>query len=594
MVRVADYIVDRVHQAGVTHLFMVTGRGILFLSDAVARHEEIEGISVHHEQAGAFAAMAYAQSKGSPGVCMVSTGCGSTNAITGLLCAWQDDVPCVFISGQNKLAETTRYTGIPLRTYGQQEADIVSVVEPLTKYAVMLTDHRAVARELDKALYLATHGRKGPVWIDVPLDIQNMRVEPDELERWYPDDTRAAAPGRQDLQEIADALGRAERPVVLIGSGVRSAGAVDLLAEFAEKAGIPVVFAPSAADIYGATNRLSIGAVGSLGATRAGNFTLQNSDLLLVIGHRLSTVTTGEDYAKFAREAQVIVADIDPIEHSKNTVRIDRFIEIDAALFLKGLLQTEITPAPVSWVEKCLHWKSVFPKCDPKYRESELVDMHFLGECLTEVLPEDAAVITDAGLEELIIPSTVSFKSGQRCIHPASQGSMGYALPAAIGVSYSGRAQVFPVIGDGSVMMNLQELQTISHHRLPVKIIIVNNNVYSVIRRRQVELFRTRTIGTDPENGVSCPDFSKVAAAFDIPYLCIENSAGLEQGLRKLTASSGPVLCEIMAVENQEYLANSYAHDAKRRVVRRPLEDQFPFMDRELFLSEMVIDPIDQ
>jgi acetolactate synthase I/II/III large subunit len=593
MIRVADYIIERLYDEGAKHIFMVTGRGILFLSDAVARHKKIRGICTHHEQAGAFAATAYAQYTEKIGACLVSTGCAGTNAITGLLCAWQDGIPCVFVSGQNKLQETSRYSGIALRTFGQQEADIIGIVEPLTKYATMITDPKRIVYEMDKAFYLAKTGRKGPVWIDVPLDIQNMRINPDDLECFEPVDDSNFVPSTEDIEYVIEALQNAERPVLMLGSGVRSAGAIPELEKLVDKYSIPVTYAASATDVYGASNQLSVGTVGSLGGTRAGNFAVQNSDLLLVLACRLSPLTTGPDYDNFARASKVIVVDIDRVEHSKNTVRIDRLIISDVKQFLDVLMKRNIRKASDEWQNKCFHWKQIFPVCEDIYKITDKVDLYYLAECLSETLSHDAVLLSDAGLEELIIPSTVSFRKGQRCIHPASQGTMGYALPGAVGAYFASGRQTVAVIGDGSIMMNLQELQTIRHHNLPIKIIVVNNNVYSVIRNRQVDLFRTRTIGTDPSNGVGCPSFQKVSESFEIPYVRIDNSADLKSILTSVINTDGPVLCEVMAVEDQDYLRSSYAHNSKRRVVQRPIEDQAPFMARELLLSEMIIEPLD-
>jgi len=591
--RVADYIIERLYGEGVSHIFMITGRGALFLTDAVAKHERLQSISTHHEQAAAFAAMAYAQANGKLGACLVSTGCASTNTITGLLCSWQDDVPCVFISGQNRLEQTTRHTGIPLRTFGQQEADIVGIVEPLTKYATMITDPEKIAYEIDKAFYNAQSGRKGPVWIDVPLDVQNMRIEPEDLERYTPPEETLLQPSKEDIIHVKEALDKAERPVILLGSGIQSAAAVPALEEFLEKYPFPVTYAHSAVDAYGAQNKLSIGSIGSLGGTRAGNFTIQNSDLLIVIGCRLSTITTGDEYDTFARAAKVIVVDIDKIEHSKKTVNIDQFVLSDAKKFLTTLIQENITSASDTWIEKCLHWKSLFPKCEERYKSKGEVDLYYLGACLSKALPGKSVLLTDSGLTELVIPSAVSLKRGQRLVHPAAQGSMGYALPASIGAYFAHGKEIITVIGDGSIMMNLQELQTISHNKIPVKIFVLNNNVYATIRNRQIDLFRTRTIGTDPSNGVSCPNFQKVAECFELPYVKIKDNTNLVQNLKKVIAKEGPVLCEIMTVKNQIYLHNSFGRNSKGRIIRRPIEDQSPFLDRKLFLSEMIIEPVD-
>ncbi|MDR1474417.1 MAG: thiamine pyrophosphate-binding protein [Endomicrobium sp.] len=593
MLRVADYIIQRLYQAGAEHLFMVTGRGVLYLSDAAARHGRIHCICVHHEQAASYAAMAYAQKNERIGACLVSTGCAATNAITGVLCSWQDNIPCVFISGQNTLHETVRYTKLPIRTYGQQEADIVAIVQSITKYATMITKPNEIAYEIDKALYLAQSGRKGPVWIDIPLDIQNMRIDPIELKRFIPENMNTSF-SDEDITYVIESLNFAERPVVFIGSGIRSGEAINEFKEFLNKNHIPVVYAPSATDIYGNENELSIGTVGTMGCNRAANFTIQNSDLVLVLGCRLSSMVVGNDSQKFARAAKIIIVDIDPYEPQKNTVKVDRVILSDVKNFLIELCHKRIKEVREEWIEKCKHWKEIFPKCEEKYKQSKEIDLYYLAEGLSYYLDDDAVVVTDAGLEELIIPTTVAFIKNQRCIHPSSQGAMGYALPAAIGAYCAGGKQVVAVIGDGSVMMNLQELQTISYNKFPLKILIINNNCYAIIRKRQQDLFRTRTIGTDKSNGVSCPDFKKVAESFDIHYEKIEKSSELSKKLQKVLNLNVPVICEILGCENQEYIHSSYIRNAKGYFVRCPLEDQSPFLDRELFNSEMIVEVTDQ
>jgi len=594
MLRVADYIMERLCVGGAKHIFMVTGRGVLFLSDAVAAHKELKGISLHHEQSAAYAAVAYAQYTGKPGACLVSTGCAGTNALTGVLNAWQDGVPCVFISGQNKLHETSRYTGIPLRTFGQQEADIISIVDSITKYAVMITDPKQIVYEMEKALYLAQTGRKGPVWIDVPLDIQNMRVRPEELEHFVTENGSNYDPLPEDIQYVSKVLSDSNRPAILIGSGIWSADAVRDLEAFLAKYSIPVTYAGSAPDTYGLDNPLSIGSVGTMGCSRAGNFTVQNSDLLLVLGCRLSPMTTGSDCGKFARAAKVVVVDIDRVEHSKNNVKIDRLIIADVKKFLTSLMDEDIKRADEEWRNKCLHWKQIFPKCEEKYKTSEKVDLYFLAECLSEALPVGSVFLSDSGLVEVILPTNISFRKDQRCIHPVSQGSMGFALPGLVGVHYASDRPVIAVIGDGSIMMNLQELETIRYNNIPAKIFVINNNAYAVIRKRQVDLFRSRTIGTDPSNGVGCPDFMKVAKGFEIPYVRIDSSLDLQQKLKSIIEMDGAVLCEIRGLENQEYIRSSHARNSEKRVVVRPIEDQAPYLNRELFLSEMIIKAIDQ
>ena len=595
VMRVSDYVIERLADEGVEKLFMVTGRGNLFLTDAVARQSRLKAICVHHEQSASYAAMAYSQVRDELGVCLVSTGCGSTNAITGLLCAWQDNVPCVFISGQNKLNETIRHSGIRVRTFGQQECDIISVVSSISKYSVMITDPQTIRFELEKAMSIARSGRPGPVWLDIPLDIQNMRVNSDLLAPWH-EEVNRISPTAEDLRFVVDRLVEAKRPMVIAGGGVRSAGGVSAFRSLIESLQIPVALSPAAADLYGAAEPLSMGVMGTLGGCRRANFSVQNADFFLIVGCRMSATMVGEEPGKFAREASVVIVDVDPIEHTKRTVGASHFIHSDAAEFLGCLSSCNVQPQSCweEWRATCRRWKDVFPLCEDQYRGTEKIDLHDFSDCLGAELGSEDVVVTDSGLAELIVPAVVPFRWGQRCIHPAAQGAMGYAVPAAVGASLATGRRVVVVVGDGSIMMNLQELQTIAAHRLDVVIFVVNNNVYSVIRTRQIELFRSRTIGTDPANGVSCPEFARVAECFGFAYARIDRGRGVQEQVREVLSRRGPLLCEVIAVEDQVYLHSSFTHNSQRKVVRRPIEDQSPFLPREIFEREMIVRPIDQ
>ena len=593
MVRVADYIMDKISDNGSDHVFMVTGRGALFLTDAVAKNKNLKAVCVHHEQSAAYAAVAYSEYSGVPGVCLVSTGCAGTNALTGVLNAWQDGVPCVFISGQNKLQETSRYTGLPIRTYGQQEADIIPIVNSITKYSVMITDPKKIVYEMEKALFLAQSGRKGPVWIDVPLDVQNMRIRPNELESFVNNENFEFEPSNRDIDYLVEQINKSKRPVVLIGSAIRSSNSIEDFENFINKNQIPVTYSGSAIDTFTNHNQLSIGSVGIMGCTRSGNFTVQNSDLLIVMGSRLSSMTTGPDINKFAREAKVIIIDIDPIEHSKSCLNIDKLIIADIKKVLCKLNRKKINPTDKKWIEKCLHWKKIFPRCEEKNISKKEVDLYQLSDALSEVMPDKSSLVTDSGMIELVLPTNINFKKNQRCIHPASQGSMGFALPGIIGAYFASKLPVYCVVGDGSIMMNLQELATIKYHNIPTKIFVINNNAYAVIRKRMVELFR-RTIGTDEDNGVGCPDFKKVSKSFGISYVKIPNVKNLNQNLKSVFQMDGPVLCEIMGLTDQTYISSGHARSSQGAIVSRPLEDQTPYMNRDLFLSEMIVEPIDQ
>lgn len=590
--RVADYIIKRLNEEGIKHLFMVTGRGILYLSDAAKKNEQIECVSVHHEQGGGYAAMAYSQYNEKLGACLVSTGCGATNVITPVLCAWQDEIPLVIISGQNFLKETTNYTKLPVRTYGQQEANITELVKPITKYAVMINDENKIALEMDKAIYEATSFRKGPVWIDVPLDIQDKRIEEDNLERYTPPIVDFSI-SQENINTIANALNKAKRPLILFGSAIRSSGSIELLKKFVEKNEYPVVYTNSSVDVYNTNNKLSMGAIGTMAANRAANFAVQNADFILVLGNRLTSMATGNNPDKFAREASIYVIDIDLNEHSKSNIKYDKKFKADVKDFLIKIQDINLNKTPKEWQEKCLEWKKIFPKCEEIYTNSEKVDLYELAKVLSDKISKDDIIITDAGLEELIIPTNMTFKDRQRCLHPVNQGAMGYALPASTGAVLASNKNTVVITGDGSIMMNLQELQTISHNKLPIKIIIINNNCYAVIRKRQMDLFRTRTVGTDNSNGISCPDFEKVAKCFNLKYMKINTTNELTTSIEKLLTITEPVICEIMGKENQKYLHSSYRKNSKGKIVFPPIEDQSPFLDRELFSSQMIIKTTD-
>lgn len=590
--RLVDYLCETLADHGVSRIFLVTGRGALFLTDAVAKCKRLHAVCTHHEQSAAFAATASAQLRNTLGVCLVSTGCASTNAITGVLNAYQDGLPVLFISGQNVLNETTYYTGHKLRSYGQQEANIVEIVKSITKYAITITNPCDIRYHVEKALHLANEGKKGPVWIDIPLDLQSAQIEPSELLGFQSDMFDGVQAPDEDIKYLCNAIGSATRPVLLIGSGIRSADVIEQFAEFAHVNQIPVVYTPSSADIYPLSETLSIGSLGSMGCSRAGAFAVQNSDCVVVLGNRLSSITTGVDFCKFAREAKVVVIDIDENEHKKNELRIDRLVVQDLHLLFSRLGKVKLTGDTTGWLEKCLRWKAKFAK-EPYFSSTDRVDLYDLTSALSSKLNDDAIVITDSGLLEVILPSNLDFGDKRRAIHPVSQGSMGFAIPAVLGVA-DAEKQIVVVVGDGSFMMNMQELETIRAHKIPVKLIVVNNNVYSIIRRRQRELFRNRTIGTDPGNGVTVPSFKKVAELFDFEYVCIESITALDKGLESVLQSNGPLLCEIMGKEDQEYVEVSHAKNSLGKFVRRPLEDQWPFLERDEFISEMVIQPIDQ
>lgn len=591
--RVVDYLMEYIVQKGAETIFFVPGTGCMHLTDALARNEQVEAISVHHEQAAAMAALTYAQHRQTIGACVVTTGCGGTNAMTGLLHAWQDSIPCVFISGQAQRSHTVRNSGLALRQMGRQEADIISLVEPITKYAVMLNDLETVVSEIERAVYMASEGRPGPVWIDVPLDIQNSLIEPEQSTHFTPPKKTELTLNEDEMKEITEAFQSAERPVLLVGNGVRLADALKELEEFSHRFQIPVTYSRLGADLLETGDALSIGMVGMLGTSRAGNFAVANADLILCVGCRLSVDTTGYEFDKFAREAKLFVVDIDEVEHSKDTVKIDRFFHCDAKAFFQAAKEEKL-PVYSDWAEKCAHWKAIFPVHVREQKEYERIDMYYFTEQLSEVLPEGATVLSDAGNTFFTTSPALHLKKGQRCITSGGQAEMGYALPGAIGAFYASHGIVVAINGDGSVMMNLQELQTLADNQIPVKLCVMNNNGYSSIRHLQNQAFRGRLIGTDSSCGIGFPDFEKIAHAFGISYVRLEKPEGLSGQIEKMLSMEGPVLCEVMCETEQEFLTVGTAFNSKKRLVNRPIEDLVPFLDRDLFLKEMVIEPIDQ
>jgi len=594
-VRVADYIFKKFYSIGIEKAYIVTGRGALFLTDALAaKNDQISAVSMHHEQSAGFAAGAESQLTNSPSLCLVSTGCASTNCITPVLNAWQDGLPVIFLSGQNFLKETTYFTGQNLRTFGQQEANIVSIVKSITNYSKMIACADEVPQVIEEAIHAANFGRKGPVWIDIPLDIQNSRISEENALDSPKIIGHKEESHRPSLKKLIKDLKVSKRPVILIGSGVRHSDSIQSLGSFLELNQIPLVYSSSSVDIYPSGNKLSIGSVGSMGCSREGAFTIQNADLILVLGNRLPSILTGPDYCKFGREAKIHVVDIDEAEHKKNGIRIDNFIKTDLASFFNSMPNKKLTPELSLWHKKVFHWKRLFRKY-VNFESDNKIDLYNLADILSNKMKNDSILITDSGFNEVILPTNINFSPRRRAIHPVSQGSMGFAIPAIIGVHQKNESQeIICVVGDGSIMMNLQELQTISHHKINVKIIVINNDIYSIIRRRQKELFRNRTIGTGIDDGVSIPDFKQLSKTFKLNYFKCTRARDLEDSLDHFLSKDGPSLLEIYGRHDQQYIEISRTKNKDRKIVRRPLEDQWPFLERDIFLSEMIIDVIDQ
>lgn len=596
-VRIADYVASFVSdQLKVDTVFMVSGGGMMFLSDGLALNQKIRVVCNHHEQASAMAAVGYAKLKQRFGCAYLTTGCGGTNAVTGLLNAYQDNASVFFISGQVKLKETSRNATVPLRQFGVQEADIISVVESLSKYSVMITDPKEVPYHLEKAAEIAMSGRPGPVWIDIPMDIQGAVVEDSEFIHYTSSgDEAVPAVSSADFKRVQDVLNRAKRPVIIAGQGVRIAGAVPEFKAFVERFNIPYVASRLGIDLLSSDHPLFIGRIGTKG-DRAGNFAVQNADFVLVLGSRLSVSSTGHQYETFAREAEVIVVDIDAFEHQKNTVLIDHFIHGDLKDFLCNYSDS-FPKVSVAWSGKCLQWKKKWPVCLPEYSDdSDGINLYWFTDRLSKIAGENSVIVSDAGSAFYVVSQGFMFSKKQRYVTSGGQAEMGYTLPAAIGT-----ASAFPewntlaITGDGSLQMNIQELQTLLHYQLPVKLFVWNNNGYLSIRATQRKFFQGRFIGTDSASGVSFPDLQKLCVAYGISYLRAEKNAGLDQIIRSALEEKGPVVIEIMCISDQEIVPSAASmRKDDGSMISKPLEDMYPFLSREEFFQEMIVEPLEE
>jgi acetolactate synthase-1/2/3 large subunit len=573
----------------------------MFLNDALGHQPDLQVICNHHEQASAMAAEAYARIAGSVGVINVTTGPGGINALNGVFGAWTDSVPLLILSGQVKRETSLRHTGLRVRQLGDQEVDIVAMARPICKYTAFVDEPEQIRLELEKALYLANHGRPGPCWLDIPVDVQSAMIDPETLAGFVPQkmplSSGTVARIAAQCREVLARLARARRPVIMAGSGIRAANALDAFEAVIRKLGIPVVTA-WAHDLIASDDPLFCGRPGTIG-TRAGNFTVQNADCLLILGSRLNIRQTGYDWASFARNAHKIQIDIDAAELKKPFVHIDLPICRDLRIFLEtlnGLLPTPHTPKTehAGWLHWCRERAIRYPAVLPRHRKSggKINPYHFV-EILFDAL-EAGDIIACANAAACIVPFQAGkIKRGMRLFSNSGAASMGYDLPAAIGAYYGALAargsqhRVICLAGDGSIMLNLQELQTIAHHRLPIKIFIFNNRGYLSIRGTQKNFFG-RLTGEGLASGVSFPDFTALGTAFGIDSCKLEGDEFTES-LMKTLASDGPALIEIVLDETQTFeprMAPRQLPDG--RIVSPALEDMFPFLETKELAQNML------
>lgn len=611
-IRLADFVADFLVDHGITDCFTVTGGGAMHLNDALGHKEGLNCTYNHHEQASAIAAESYARLNNKMAVLCVTTGPGGTNAITGVVGAWLDSIPMFVLSGQVRYDTTARYNerfteGLSLRAVGDQEFDITKSVACMCKYAVMLEEPTQIRYVLEKAFYLAGTGRPGPVWVDIPVDFQGCLIETEDLEGFKPVDSENENPlpvSKDTITIVLEKIKHAKRPVLYAGNGIRLSGGYEEFRTAVEGLGIPVCTYWDAIDLIETEHPLYCGRGGNMG-DRPGNFAVQNADLILAVGNRLPIRVVGYTWKTWAREAEVIMVDIDLAELKKPTIHVEMPIHADAKDFFVQMNKelSELSGPLFSgrdWVEICSNWKRDYPVVMKKHWEEAdgFTNAYATFDYISRCLPEGSLTVTSNGTCCVAGHQSWFIKKGSRFFNNNAIASMGYGLPAAIGACRAnGNREVICLEGDGSIMMNLQELQTVVTNKLPIKLFLINNEGYHSIRQTQNNLFKEHCkVGIGPESGdLSFPDFSKIAAAFNWPYYSSHDNTEMKTIVNKVLAQDGFVFCEIFVSTTQIFEPKSATKRlSDGTLVSPPLEDLAPFLPRKELLKNIYIKPIDE
>lgn len=601
-ISVSSYIAKTLVEHNIRHVFLVTGGGAMFLNDALSNEQGLTPVFNHHEQACAIAAEGYARITGTTGLINVTTGPGSINALNGVFGAWTDSVPMLILSGQVKRETCLSTYNLPqLRQLGDQEVDIIPIVKSITKYAEQVKNPDDITYCLDKALYLAAHGRPGPCWLDIPVDVQASLIDPTQLAGYFPEEE--LPPNSNSVSEYASfiiaKLAQAQRPVIMAGTGVRIGHALEEFEQVIRLLGIPVVTAWTH-DLIASDDSLFCGRPGTIG-TRAGNFTVQNADVLLILGSRLNIRQISYNWQAFAKKAFKIQVDIDEAELHKPTCQPDYAVCCDVKPLLEEMLrqlqaeQYKTLAHHQTWLTWCRERVLRYPIVTPTQRQYQhkINPYHFI-EVLFEQLEEDDIVVCGNATACIVPFQVANIKRGQRLFSNSGSASMGYDLPAAIGAYFGALAahgvqrRIICLAGDGSLQMNIQELQTVAHYQIPIKIFVLNNNGYLSIRSSQKNFFG-RLSGADPESGVTFPDYAKVAAGYGIKSSVL-NQADFQTPLAHLLQQKEPYLCDVLLDETQGFeprMSSRQLEDG--RIVTPPLEDMYPFLDRIELNDNLII-----
>ncbi|MBN1824455.1 MAG: thiamine pyrophosphate-binding protein [Endomicrobiales bacterium] len=592
MIKLSDYVVKFLVRRGIKDVFMVSGGGIMHLVESAGSNRNIRYFCNYNEQATTYCCEGYARAGKGVSACIVTTGPGSTNAVSGVAGAWVDSVPMLVISGQIKRELIADYK--KLRQIGEQEINIIDIVKPVTKYAVTVDDPRNIKFELEKAYYIAASGRPGPVWVNIPLDVQGAMIDERKLRSYVPEKPRKNKQLKRLVARIVGTLKAAKRPVLLCGHGIKLSGARELILRIIEKNVIPVLLSFNGMDLVPDIHPMFMGKPGIIGQRRA-NFVLQNADCVLCIGTRLNMKIVGYNYKDVMKNAKKIVVDIDRNELEKSTIKPDMRVKADAREFLEEFLrQTKMNriTAPRKWIEACKKWKTRYPNMTSDYfKDKKHVNTYAFYDVLSDVLKKNDVVVSANALAALCLYQAFRVKKGQAAFTNNGYGAMGWGLPAAIGACVARKARrVVCVEGDGSLCMNIQELGMLKQYRLPVKVFVFNNSGYTSIRLTQDNFFNGHYVGSDEHSGVNNPDYRAIADAYGLRYLLIRTNNELKKAIKKAVSLKGPALCEVRVSPKQGISPKTMAYRKKDGSFEsRPLEDMYPFLSRKELKENMQV-----